>query len=242
MRKVYKSQFIFIVASLVVLNAAISIAAQKVETTPPTRADARSSPASAFAFLQLCNASSARINQTEIAKNPAARKGLLAGQTPYVAIVGCSDSRVPLETVIASNPGDIFAVRIAGNVVSDDAIGSLEYAVKYLGVPLIVVLGHEHCGAVHASLHEKEVAGSLPQLLGKIRPAVQSATRSCVGCSDEALLSACIAANAKLGMDELLNRSTTIRSYVDQGKVALACGVIDLTDASIKWIVSPAAK
>ena len=90
-------------------------------------------------------------------------------------------------------------------------------------------------------MNEAEVGGSLPQLLGKIRPAVQSATKACVGCDKEALFSACIAANAKLGMEELTNRSATIRSLVKQGKVALACGVIDLSDASIQWVVTPAA-
>ena len=239
MNKVYNSRLILIASSLVILNAAFGIAAQKVETTPPTREQALASPAGAFAYFQAADENAKIVIRAQLEKNPGSRDGLLLGQTPYVAFVGCSDSRVPYEEVIGAKSNDVFTVSLAGNVVSEDAIGSIEYAVKYLHVPLIVVLGHDHCGAVSACMNEAEVGGALPQLLGKIRPAVQSATKACIGCNKEALFSACIAANAKLGMDELLSRSATIRSLVKEGKVAIACGVIDLSDASIQWVVTP---
>ena len=239
MNKVYNSRLILIAATLVILNAAFGIAAQKVETTPPTRAQALASPSAAFAFFQAADENAKIVIRAQLEKNPGSRDGLLLGQSPYVAIVGCSDSRVPYGEVLGAKSNDVFTVSLAGNVVSDDAIASIEYAVKYLNVPLVVVLGHDHCGAVSACMSEAEVGGALPQLLGKIRPAIQSATKACVGCDKEALFSACIAANAKLSMEELTNRSPKIRALVKEGKVALACGVINLSDATIKWIVTP---
>ena len=239
MQKVYNSRLILIVSSLVILNAALGFAANKVESTPPTREQALASPAAAFEYFKLCDEASTQKIRASIEKNPGYRDSLLIGQSPYVAIVGCSDSRVPYSEVMGSKSNDIFTVSLAGNVVSDDAIASIEFAVKYLKVPLVVVLGHDHCGAVSACMNEAQVGGALPQLLGKIRPAVQSATKACVGCDKEALFAACIAANAKLGMEELTNRSEILRSFAKEGKVALACGVIDLSDGFIRWVVTP---
>ena len=239
MNKVYNSRLILIATTLVILNAAFGIAAHKVETTPPTREQAVTSPAAAFEYFKLCDEASTQKIRATIEKNPGYRQSLLTGQSPYVAIVGCSDSRVPYSEVMGSKSNDIFTVSLAGNVVSDDAIASIEFAVKYLKVPLVVVLGHDHCGAVSACMNEAEVGGALPQLIGKIRPAVQSATKACVGCDKEALFAACIEANAKLGMEELTNRSPIIRSFAKEGKIALACGVIDLTDGFIRWVVTP---
>ncbi len=242
MQKVYNSRLILIAATLVILNAAFGIAAQKVEPTPPTREQAVTSPTAAFEYFRFCDEASTKKIRATMENNPGYRQSLLTGQSPYVAIVGCSDSRVPYSEVLGAKSNDVFAVNIAGNVVSDDAIASIEFAVKYLKVPLVVVLGHDHCGAVSACMNEAEVGGALPQLIGKIRPAVQSATKACVGCDKEALFSACIAANAKLGLEELINRSPTIRTFAKEGKIALACGVIDLSDGYIRWIVTPGEK
>ncbi|MCE9619981.1 MAG: carbonic anhydrase [Planctomycetes bacterium] len=242
MHKIHRGRILLAATGLLALNAAIGVAAQKSDVSAVTRNDARFSPAAAWAYLQSRNTAASAAATAAFEKNPAAKEKFTTGQAPYAVIVGCSDSRVPPEQVVEAAPGDVFVVRVAGNVVSDDAIGSVEYAVKYLHVPLVVVLGHENCGAVSACLQDKGVSGALPQLLGKIRPAVQSATQSCTGCTPEALLSACIADNARLGMDELLNRSTFLRNGVKQGKVAIGCGVIDLGTSKIKWIVEPKAK
>ena len=105
------------------------------------------------------------------------RRGQIMTQTPYAVILGCSDSRVLIEIVFDQGPGDIFSVRVAGNVADSSALGSVQYAVKHLKVFLIVVLGHEGCGAVGAALKDEAALAEEPQgvrdLLDLIVPALR---------------------------------------------------------------------
>lgn len=97
------------------------------------------------------------------------------GQNPLAALVACSDSRVPPNLVFGCSLGELFVVRTAGNVLSDFGLGSIEYAVKGLHVPLVMVLGHTHCGAIASALREEETAGALGRLLAEIRLSVEKA-------------------------------------------------------------------
>ena len=97
------------------------------------------------------------------------------GQHPFATIIGCSDSRVPIEHVFDAGIGDIFPVRVAGNVCDIDEVGSIEYGVEHLNTPIFVVLGHTSCGAVTAVARGDEVHGSIPQLVDNIIPAVEDA-------------------------------------------------------------------
>jgi carbonic anhydrase len=97
------------------------------------------------------------------------------GQHPYAAIIGCSDSRVPVETVFDAGPGEIFVIRTAGNVAGPLEMGSLEYAVLHLKTPLVVVLGHQHCGAVRAAVDGGSHSPAIQSLLEEIIPSVPSA-------------------------------------------------------------------
>jgi carbonic anhydrase len=97
------------------------------------------------------------------------------GQHPIAIIVGCSDSRVAPEIVFDQGLGDLFVVRVAGNVVDDHAIGSIEYAVEHLHASLIVVLGHDRCGAVQAAISGDDAPGHIQSLVESIRPAVEAA-------------------------------------------------------------------
>lgn len=108
-------------------------------------------------------------------QTPERRAELLSGQQPFAVIVGCSDSRIPPEVIFDLGLGDIFVIRTAGNVLDDVGLGSLEYAVEHLRVPLILVLGHENCGAVTAALQGGEAHGHLGSLLTAIQPAVSQA-------------------------------------------------------------------
>lgn len=103
------------------------------------------------------------------------RTEVAAGQHPIAIIVGCSDSRVPPEIVFDQGLGDLFVVRVAGNIVDDHALGSIEYAVEHLHVSLIVVLGHDRCGAVAAAVAGGEAPGHIQSLIDSIRPAVETA-------------------------------------------------------------------
>jgi carbonic anhydrase len=106
----------------------------------------------------------------------AGRAARVSAQFPIAAILSCSDSRVSPELAFDQGPGDLFVVRLAGNFLDDDGLASLEYAVKFLGVPLLMVLGHTNCGAVAAAVkvvtERAELPGHLPELMKSIEPAV----------------------------------------------------------------------
>jgi carbonic anhydrase len=101
------------------------------------------------------------------------RNELQSGQSPMAAVLCCSDSRVPPEILFDRRLGDLFVIRNAGNVIDDVVLGSIEYAVAYLGVQLIVVLGHEKCGAVTATVQNAPAQGHLASIMSRIRPAVE---------------------------------------------------------------------
>ncbi|MDR1839740.1 MAG: hypothetical protein LBQ93_09205 [Treponema sp.] len=96
------------------------------------------------------------------------RANLLKGQNPYAVVIGCSDSRVPVELIFDAMPGDLFVIRSAGNVVSPIGMASVEFAVSSFKMPLVVVLGHQHCGAVNAALKGGEFSPSVQELLKEV--------------------------------------------------------------------------
>lgn len=110
-------------------------------------------------------------------QNEARLKEIATSQNPIAVIVGCSDSRVPPEIIFDQGIGDLFIIRNAGNVVDDFAMASIEYAVEHLGVKLIVVLGHERCGAVDATIKGGHLPGHLNRLTDEIKPSINSAKR-----------------------------------------------------------------
>src|SRR4030095_2137242 len=101
------------------------------------------------------------------------QRELVSGQTPHAEILSCSDSRVPPELIFDQGLGDLFIIRVAGNVVSDTELGSLEYGAEHLHVPLLVVLGHQHCGAVTAAVAGEGAEGHIGALINLLRPAVE---------------------------------------------------------------------
>lgn len=103
----------------------------------------------------------------------ARRKELIKGQNPFVAILSCSDSRVPTEIIFDQGLGDIFSIRNAGNVLDEHIMGSIEYAVEHLGVNLVVVMGHESCGAVKAAMKADKESEAIESLVESIEPAVE---------------------------------------------------------------------
>jgi carbonic anhydrase len=103
----------------------------------------------------------------------ARRKDLENGQHPFAVILSCSDSRVPPELVFDQGLGDLFVIRVAGNIASDDVLGSIEYAVEHLHTKLILVLGHEKCGAVSAAVEGSDASGHLKFVLSAIQPSVE---------------------------------------------------------------------
>lgn len=148
------------------------------------------------------------------------RLELIDGQNPFAAIVSCSDSRVSPEYIFNVGLGDIFVMRSAGNGVHDaSTLGSLEYAVKHLHVPLVMVMGHQNCGAVSAALEGQETEKNLQKLLKKFNPVV-TALKSGSEQSDDTLKGAVIE-NIKYNTGLILKESNLIKRYEDEKKVKI---------------------
>jgi len=155
------------------------------------------------------------------------RAKLATGQAPFAAILGCADSRVSPEIVFDHGLGDLFVVRVAGNIVEDAGSGSFEYAVEHLGTPLIVVLAHERCGAVKATVETLEAGGEAPghvaELVRKIKPAVEKS----MGVPGDKVENA-VRENARRMAAELAGLEPILKEKVSQGKLKVVAMRYDL--------------
>ena len=145
------------------------------------------------------------------------RKELVAGQTPFAVILGCADSRVPVELVFDEGLGDLFVIRVAGNIVGPAQIGSIEYALEVLGVKLIVVLGHSGCGAVQATLDEiqnpsTQLSSGLQSIVSAIQIAVSSEQAGAPMALGDAVL-----ANVRHNAAQLNEQSEIIQAHAKKG-------------------------
>lgn len=160
----------------------------------------------------------------------------LAAQYPIAAILSCADSRVAPELAFDQGPGDLFVVRVAGNFVSTEGLASLEYGVKYLGIPLIMVLGHTHCGAVAATVngiqHNVTFPGHLAALTRAIKPAVALAKPH----GEEHLVANATIENVRLNANRLSVSRPIIGRYVAEGKVKVVGAVYDLATGKINLV------
>ena len=154
-------------------------------------------------------------------------------QYPIAAVLSCSDSRVAPEFVFDQGPGDLFVVRVAGNFANEDGLASFEYAVKFLGVPLVVVLGHSNCGAVDAAIKVIEenasLPGHLPGLVQSIKPAVEAAKLK----APEDLLIAAITENVALNVKRLQTAQPLLASFAQTNGFKIVGGVYDLATGNI---------
>jgi carbonic anhydrase len=168
----------------------------------------------------------------------AARRQLTAkqGQKPFAVVLACADSRVPVEELFDRGVGDIFTVRNAGNISNNTDIGSIEYAVDHLGTPLVVVMGHSHCGAVTAAVEGGEAPPNIKAFVDFIAPAVAAARKDNPDKSGEALVPAAVTANVWQSMADIYKNSPVIREKVKNGKLKLVGAVYDITTGKIKWL------
>ena len=164
------------------------------------------------------------------------RKELSKGQKPFAVVVTCSDSRVAPELLYDQGLGDIFVIRVAGNVVDPISLGSIEYAAEHLHAPLVVVLGHSSCGAVKAALEAKgEPEGNIGEIVKKIMPAVEKAKSA--GKKDEAeTLDLAVQENVKNVYAEIMAKSPVIKEMVESGKVKMAMGEYHLDTGKVQAI------
>ena len=158
------------------------------------------------------------------------------GQYPIAAVLGCADSRVPVETVFDRGVGDLFVVRVAGNVAGTTELASLEYAVDHLGVSVIVVLGHTKCGAVHAALAGGELPGNLPALIGEITPAVRAAEAKNPNVAPDKLLTKAIAENVRQQIAAAQRKSEPLRKAVAAGSIKFVGAIYDVETGRVEWL------
>ena len=175
------------------------------------------------------------------APSPVHRAALVAGQAPFAIVLGCSDSRVPAEMVFDQGFGDLFVIRVAGNIVAPSQIGSVEFAASRFGTRLVVVMGHSHCGAVVATLEElrgtaTSESRNLGAIVDRIKPAVAplSAER---GLDDDALLREAIRANVRASVHQLRSGSPLLERLIHKdglvvigAEYSLESGLVDMFD------------
>lgn len=156
------------------------------------------------------------------------RAELGAGQHPFAIVLGCADSRVSPEVIFDQGLGDLFVIRVAGNIVDDVVLGSIEYAAEHLHTPLIVVLGHSKCGAVGATVAGGELEGHLPSLATAIQPAVDS-----VKDQEGDLLDNAVRANAKMVAEQLSSSDPVLSKLVEAGGLKVVAARYDLDSGKV---------
>lgn len=156
------------------------------------------------------------------------------GQYPFATILSCIDSRTTAELIFDQGLGDIFSIRIAGNIVNEDIIGSLEFACKAAGSKLIVVLGHTNCGAIKGACDEAQL-GYLTQLLEKIKPAInlEKSFKDNRNGNNLAYVNEVAKINIKNSIQNIINKSSIIKELMDQGTIKIIGGLYDVASGEV---------
>jgi carbonic anhydrase len=165
----------------------------------------------------------------------ARRSAVISGQSPFAAVLTCSDSRLPPELIFDQGVGDIFVVRTAGNVLDDIALGSVEYAVEHLQVPLVLILGHQKCGAVSAAVQATVEGGELPGYLADIAHALEPAVAQARTLQGD-LLSNAIDANVLLTVERLRQCEPILAEAVRTGQVKIAGARYQLDSGKVQLL------
>ena len=167
---------------------------------------------------------------------PAQVAATAGGQYPFAVVLSCLDSRQPIEIVLDQGVGDIFSARVAGNVLDDDILGSMEFACKVSGAKLIAVIGHSNCGAIKGAVDDVEL-GNLTGLLAKIRPAMATVPAEVQPRTTKnyAFVNAVSEANVKLVMQQIRERSPILRELLAKGEIGLVGGMYDLETGRVQF-------
>ncbi|WP_339707742.1 carbonic anhydrase family protein [uncultured Kriegella sp.] len=166
------------------------------------------------------------------------RKSTINGQFPKAVVLSCIDSRVPIETIFDQGIGDVFVARVAGNFENTDILGSLEYSCKAAGSKLVLVLGHESCGAVKAACDGVEM-GNITSMLGNILPAVKLSAEEIEGeanSSNSDFVAATVANNVKLTIERIREKSPILKEMEDNGEIKIVGGVYSLSNGKVELL------
>lgn len=168
-------------------------------------------------------------------QDAARRTETAAGQKPFAVVVGCSDSRTAPEILFDQGLGDLFVVRLAGNIVDDAALGSVEFAVAKLGARLIVVLGHEKCGAVSAAVDAEKNPTTLPGHIGTLVDAIKPAVASVHGLPGDEVDNA-VKANVHMVVERLKTVSSELQPYLKTGELTVVGARYDLDEGKVEVV------
>lgn len=174
------------------------------------------------------------------------RKQLLSGQEPFAIILGCSDSRAPAEIVFDQGLGDLFVIRVAGNIVAPSQIGSVEFAVSQFGTRLVVVMGHSKCGAVCATINEliqgcESPSKNISAIVERVKPSIEGLMRTELINDRDALETEAVRANVRASANQLRHGSEIIENLIASdglmvvgAEYSLETGIVDFFDGLIK--------
>ena len=216
----------------------VKLAIALVVTAGMAHASAGSPGVSADDALQKLMAGNKRYIEGKMAAcsacNAPAREKLATSQHPYAIILSCSDSRVPPELIFDNTLGEIFVIRVAGNIADPVVLGSIEYATEHLGTPLIMVLGHERCGAVTATVNAKgKQEGNIGVIVNAIKPAALKAKGIYHGKSAGELVECATEVNAKAVAAGLTKKSKVLAHQLAEGKIKIVTAKYDLDDGKV---------
>ncbi len=184
-------------------------------------------------------------NKRFVEKNQADRDLLVqveqtaSGQYPFATILSCIDSRVSAELIFDQGVGDIFSARVAGNIVNEDILGSMEFACKLAGTKIIVVLGHTACGAVKGACDDAKM-GNLTELLSKIRPAVNAITEPSDASERTSkninFVNTVAEKNVQMTIDNIRTQSPVLKEMEDNGEILIVGGMYDISNGKVHYM------
>ncbi|TCS40119.1 carbonic anhydrase [Reinekea marinisedimentorum] len=180
-----------------------------------------------------------QMTQQELASEKR-RLNLLEGQSPFAIILGCSDSRVPAEIIFDQGLGDLFVIRVAGNIVAPSQVGSIEFAVETFGTPLVVVLGHNSCGAIKATLNaiknpEQEPSHNLMSIVSRIRPSLETLVETDLQHNEKDLMKFAVRANIRTSVSQIRYSSPYLETQIQSGKLMVVGAQYSLEEGKIHF-------
>ena len=200
------------------------------------------SPTDALAALREGNRRfvAGEIDAESIARR-AHQVGMSGGQNPFAIILACSDSRVPVELVFDQGFGDLFVIRVAGNVVAPSQVGSIEFAASQFGTQLVVVLGHSNCGAVVATLKELSLeqthrSPNLRAIVDRVRPAVEPVIAANAGSDEETLTAAAVRANILASVERLSHGSLILEQLINTGDLVIVGAEYSIETGTVEFL------
>jgi carbonic anhydrase len=169
------------------------------------------------------------------------RNQLVKGQAPFAVVLGCSDSRVPLELIFDQGLGDLFVIRVAGNIAASSQLGSIEFATEKFGTPLLVVLGHSRCGAVEAAVDAvlgpvQSLSPNMDFLAGHICPVVQQLLEQEPGLAREGLVSGAVGANVRAAMARISKESEVLDKRIENGQLKVVGAEYSLETGKVEFL------